>query len=287
MVLRSRGVDVNVLGCRGRGHAAGAPGTSLREVRIEELDWRETPWGEISLRRRWDPVTGRDVYEVKLGEDFLMSSQFTTGEEELARIGLAAMPGTSLTVLVGGLGLGYTALAALEDDRVTELTVVEALEVVISWHGATCCPTSRGMAADPRVRLVLDDFFDVVRTGRADRTYDAVLVDIDHAPDWLLRDDHGDLYTVEGFARLGAMLVDGGVFALWSDEPPEPEVVRRLGEAFARADAHVVPFPNPLTGGESTNTVYLAAGRAAEPRPRPATGNERWPLSDPCARLPA
>ena len=116
------------------------------------------------------------------------------------------------------------------------------------------------MAADPRVRLVLDDFFDVVRTGRADRTYDAVLVDIDHAPDWLLREDHGDLYTVEGFTRLGAMLVDGGVFALWSDEPPEPEVVRRLGEAFARADAHVVPFPNPLTGGESTNTVYLAVG---------------------------
>ena len=229
-------------------------------MRIEELDWQETPWGEISLRRRRDPVTGRDVHEVKLGEDFLMSSQFTTGEEELARIGLAATPGTALTVLVGGLGLGYTALAALEDDRVTELTVVEALEAVVSWHRRDLLPDSRGMAADPRVRLVLDDFFDVVRTGRADRTYDAVLVDIDHAPDWLLRDDHGDLYTVEGFTRLGAMLVDGGVFALWSDEPPEPEVVRRLGEAFARADAHVVPFPNPLTGGESTNTVYLAVG---------------------------
>jgi spermidine synthase len=229
-------------------------------VKIHELDWADTPWGEISLRRRWDTITERDVFEVKLGDDFLMSSQFTTGEEELARIGLAATPGTSLTVLVGGLGLGYTALAALEDDRVTELTVVEALEAVVSWHRRDLLPDSRGMAADPRVRLVLDDFFDVVRTGRADRTYDAVLVDIDHAPDWLLRDDHGDLYTVEGFTRLGAMLVDGGVFALWSDEPPEPEVVRRLGEAFARADAHVVPFANPLTGGESTNTVYLAVG---------------------------
>ena len=85
-----------------------------------------------------------------------------------------------------------------------------------------------------------------------------MLLDIDHAPDWLLRDDHGDLYTVEGFARVAAMLADGGAFALWSDEPPEPEVVRRMGEAFERADAHVVPFPNPLTGGESANTVYLA-----------------------------
>lgn len=229
-------------------------------MRIEELDWGETPWGEISLRRRWDPVTERDVHEVKLGDDFLMSSQFTTGEEELARIGLASATGDSLTVLVGGLGLGYTAAAALEDPRVTELTVVEALPMVISWHQRDLLPDTVGLAADARVRLVLDDFFDLVRTGRAERRYDAVLLDIDHAPDWLLRDDHGDLYTVEGLAKVAAMLVDRGVFALWSDEPPEPEVVRRMGEAFEHAEAHVVPFPNPLTGGESANTVYLAVG---------------------------
>jgi spermidine synthase len=227
-------------------------------MRLEELDWGDTPWGAISLRRRWDRITERDVFEVKLGDDFLMSSQFTTGERGLSRIGLAAATGASLTVLVGGLGLGYTAQAALEDDRVRELTVVEALERVISWHERDLLPDTVGLAADPRVRLVLDDFFDLVRTGRADRTYDAVLVDIDHAPDWLLRDDHGDLYTVVGFARLATMLTDDGVFALWSDEPPEPEVVRRMGEAFEHADAQVVPFANPLTGGQSANTVYLA-----------------------------
>lgn len=227
-------------------------------MRIEELDWGDTPWGVISLRRRWDRLTERDVHEVKLGDDFLMSSQFTAGEQELARIGLAAVTGTSLTVLVGGLGLGYTAAAALEDDRVGELTVVEALEAVISWHERDLFPDTEGLAADPRVRLVRDDFFDLVRTGRADRTYDAVLLDIDHAPDWLLREDHGDLYTVAGFAQVAAMLADGGAFALWSDEPPEPEVVRRMGAAFEHAEAHVVTFPNPITGGESANTVYLA-----------------------------
>lgn len=227
-------------------------------MKIQELDFGDTPWGAISLRRRFDRITERDVHEVKLGDDFLMSSQFTVGEEELSRIGLAAATGSSLTVLVGGLGLGYTAKAALEDDRVTELTVIEALDAVISWHVRDLLPDTVGLAADPRVRLVRDDFFDVVRTGRADRTYDAVLVDIDHAPDWLLRDDHGDLYTVEGFARVGAMLTDDGVFALWSDEPPEPEVIRRMGEAFEHADGHVVAFANPLTGGESSNSVYLA-----------------------------
>ena len=228
-------------------------------MKFQELAWADTPWGEISLRQRWDSITQRDVYEVKLGDDFLMSSQFTHGEVELSRIALAALTRTQpLTVLVGGLGLGYTTQAALEDERVAELTVIEALPAVISWHEQDLLPDTRGMAADPRVRLLNDDFFDVVRAGRADRTYDAVLVDIDHAPDWLLREDHGDLYTVEGFARVGAMLTDEGVFALWSDEPPEPEVVRRMGEVFEHADAHVTPFPNTITGGTSTNSVYLA-----------------------------
>ena len=96
--------------------------------------------------------------------------------------------------------------------------------------------------ADPRVRLVRDDFFDLVRTGRADRTYDAVLVDIDHAPDWLLRDDHGDLYTVEGFGRVGAMLQTGGM--------PTAVKVGELVE-FARG-----LYPQPI----AFDTILATAG---------------------------
>ena len=59
-------------------------------ARFEELDWRPTPMGEISLRRRRDPLTGTDVFEVKLDDDFLMSSLFTAAEVELARLALAA-----------------------------------------------------------------------------------------------------------------------------------------------------------------------------------------------------
>ena len=82
-------------------------------VRFEEIDWQDTPRGEISLRRRVDPTLGVNVYEVKLGEEFLMSSLFTVAEIELARIGLAQVTGDRIEVLVGGLGLGYTAVAAL------------------------------------------------------------------------------------------------------------------------------------------------------------------------------
>ncbi len=72
-----------------------------------ELDWAETPWGTLVLRRRFDPATQREVDEVKLGDDYLMSSQFTVSEVELARLGMAAAVGQELRVLVGGLGLGY------------------------------------------------------------------------------------------------------------------------------------------------------------------------------------
>lgn len=87
-------------------------------ARFEELAWRETTMGEISLRRRFDPVAKVDVYEVRLDDDFLMSSLFTVAEVELARLGLAELSGGGIDVVVGGLGLGYTARAVLDDRRV-------------------------------------------------------------------------------------------------------------------------------------------------------------------------
>ena len=84
-------------------------------ARFEELAWAPTPMGEISLRRRLEPSLRVDVYEVKLGEEYLMSSLFTVAEIELARLGLAQVPGSDLDVVVGGLGLGYTARAVLTD----------------------------------------------------------------------------------------------------------------------------------------------------------------------------
>lgn len=226
--------------------------------RFVELDWAETPWGEISLRRRFDLVTRREVDEVKLDDDYLMSSQFTVTERELARLGLAAVDGEGLRVLVGGLGLGYTAWEALKDDRVGSLVVVEALKRVIDWHERELFDDTRGLAADPRTRLVHDDFFDLVRTGRLEQPVDALLVDIDHAPDRVLRSDHADFYTVEGQRAAARMITASGVFALWSDEPPLPALLEVMAAVFDDVASPVVEFDNPLTGGTSTATIYVA-----------------------------
>jgi spermidine synthase len=235
---------------------------------FEELAACDTRMGLLSLRRRFEPVAQRDVFEVKLGDEYLMSSLFTVAEEELSRLGLAACARPSdLDVVVGGLGLGYTALAALEDPRVTRLTVIDALEDVIAWHRSDLLPDTVGMAADPRVHLVHADLFALARDGdlgaagrdgEGPAAVDAVLVDIDHSTRHHLDPTHADLYTPQGLRRVASALRPGGVFALWSDDPPEETFLTDLARVFADTTAHEVRFANPLTGGESANTVYVA-----------------------------
>lgn len=233
--------------------------------RFEELDWQNTPLGEISLRRRLEPTLQVDVYEVKLGPEFLMSSLFPVAEIELARLGLAACTGDALDVVVGGLGLGYTAVTALEDQRVRSLAVVEALDAVIGWHERRLLPDAEGLTADPRTRLVEGDFFARAASavpfgdGVPDPVH-AVLLDIDHTPRHVLHPSHAAFYTPEGLRSLRRHLHPGGVFALWSDDPPDDEFMHLLRDEFPAADAHVVEFRNPLTRGTSANTVYVAVG---------------------------
>jgi spermidine synthase len=222
--------------------------------RFEELDFQETPMGDLTLWRR--DFNGTDVFEVKLNGDYLMSSLFVVAEEELSRLGLAAHADPK-RVMVGGLGLGYTAVAALADPRVEKLDVVETMAAVIDWHQRELLPVAAALVRDPRTTLVRADFFALVR-GPASETYDAILLDIDHSTEHQLDPSHADLYTAAGLASLTKHLAPGGVFALWSDDPPEPGFMALLQAAFAVADAHVVSFDNFLTGGVSTNTVYVA-----------------------------
>ena len=232
-------------------------------ARFAELDFRSTARGDVSLRRRFDPVLGTDVFEVLLGDEYLMSSAFTAAEEELARLVLARLTGHGLDVVVGGLGLGYTAAAALAERRVGSVRVVEAFDAVIDWHQRRLLPTSAAVVGDARCRLLSADFFagltDPGAWGLAQRAQvDAVLLDIDHSPRHLLHPDHAVLYDRAGLTALAARLRPGGVFGLWSDDPPDEPFLGEMRTVFAEVTAHTVPFTNPYTDGTSTNTVYVA-----------------------------
>jgi spermidine synthase len=230
---------------------------------FEELDWRPTRLGEISLRRRSEPTLQVDIYEVKLGEEFLMSSAFTVAEVALADRSLACLSGDGLDVVVGGLGLGYTAHAVLRDPRVRSVRVIEALGEVIDWHRRGLLPVSEELTSDPRCTFVEGDFFAMIASGSSfgpdalDR-YDAILVDIDHTPRHVLHPGHAGFYEPAGQRRLAGRLAPGGAYALWSDDPPDERYLAVLEGVFASCEAQVVSFANPLTGGEAANTVYIA-----------------------------
>jgi spermidine synthase len=230
---------------------------------FEELDFRPTPIGVLTLRRRRQLSTGIDIYEIKLGDEFLMSSLFTAAEIELARLGLAGLNRSGLDVVVGGLGLGYTAQAVLAHETVGSLIVVDALGEVIEWHEQELLPIGKQLNADPRCRLVHGDFFAMTLSGQGydpgapGRRFDAVLVDIDHSPQKLLHPSHAALYTPSGLARLASHLRPGGVFALWSNDPPDQTFVEMLGGVFESPTAHIVTFPDAQGDGEASNTVYV------------------------------
>lgn len=234
-------------------------------VSFEELDFRPTPMGVLSLRRRRRPMSDVDVYEIKLGDEFLMSSQYTLAEIELARLGLAALAREELDVVVGGLGLGYTARAVLEHAGVRSLIVVDALAEVIEWHEQGLLPLGKELTGDPRCRLAHGDFFAMSSsaegfdTGSPARRFDAVLVDIDHSARKLLHPRHAALYQPEGLARIADHLRPGGVFALWSNDPPDDAFERLLADAFATTTSHVVTFDNWRGDHDASNTVYVAA----------------------------
>lgn len=232
-------------------------------ARFEELDWQQTRMGDLVLRRRVDPATQEMIYEVKLKDEYLMSSLFTVAEEALATLGLAAAEGENLSVVVGGLGLGYTAVTALADERVGRLEVIDALPAVIGWHERELLPVSSRLVRDERTTLTHDDFFAVVRQApdAGTRGHDAILLDVDHSPRHTLDPSHADLYTEAGLTALARHLADRGIFALWSDDPPDQDFLKTFAAVFDDTRAHVVDFDNRLTGGVSSNTVYVGIRR--------------------------
>lgn len=232
---------------------------------FEELDSQDSPLGEISLRKRRIPALGdRDIYEVKLGDEFLMSSMFVAAEEALSTLGLAQVEGDKLNVVVGGLGLGYTAVAVLADERIAELLVVDALETVIHWHQQEMVPLGKVLNADPRNRYVLGSFFDLAtapETGfdpqHAGRKFDAILLDIDHSPTEYLNPANAGFYATANLTLMAEQLVEDGVFAMWSQNPPEDDFSALLSTVFDTVESHLISFDNPFQGGVATNSVYV------------------------------
>lgn len=231
-------------------------------MKVIELGYQKTPLGDLSLRRRTDKLLGdREVFEVKLGDEYLMSSLFTEAEQQLATLGLAPLEG-ALEVVVGGLGLGYTAAEVLKNQSVRRLLVIDLFQAVIDWHRDGLVPLGKILADDERCELRQGNFFELARTGLdtgdPGRKFDGILLDIDHSPEHFLDENNESFYTAAGLSAIRDQLKSHGVFALWSNDPATEEFTAHLKEIFGSADAHNIEFPNPYTNSISVNSVYVA-----------------------------
>ncbi len=225
---------------------------------FEILDQQDTPLGELCLRRReLLSRPGMIITEVTLDHGFLLSSYPTESERRLAEFALALHPGQGLSVLVGGLGLGYTAHAALASERVARVEVVELLDPVIAWLEKGWLPIGESLKADERLEVIQGDAYARL-LGPAGAAFDVILIDVDHAPDEPLDEGSGAFYTEGGLRAVAEHLNPGGVLAVWSTDP-NPAFEATLASVFGQVEVEVVRWWNDLIDVDKEDTLF--AGR--------------------------
>lgn len=241
--------------------------------------------GEIALRYEEAP-DGSPQYELILNGTFLMASSNRLSERALAQEALAPLRETprqpnlsrsdpaalaqeaqaaleetpegeaeGLCLLVGGLGLGFTLQAVLEDRRVSRVDVVEIEPFVVQWNGEYFSSLNGHALADPRVHLVQADLQEHLRRCPP-RLYHAACLDIDNGPSWTVNEDNASLYEEKGLRSLQRTLRENGVLTLWAAEE-SPPFARLLQSLFARVDVLFVDEKDPR-GDLTSYPIYRA-----------------------------
>lgn len=223
------------------------------------LAYEPSPIGMIGLRRRPLPADPDAVVtEITLDHTLLMSSCNSTSERALARVALEMHAGRDLGVLVGGLGLGTTAHAALASPRVSRVEVVELLSPVIDWFDRDLLPLAAELRADARFALRRGDVY--ARLAAApERTHDLILVDVDHSPEEPLDVANDSFYGEAGLRRVKRHLAPGGVLGVWS-YAESSRFADALRGVFGEVRVEPVTFRNQLLGSAETNWLCFARG---------------------------
>jgi spermidine synthase len=225
------------------------------------LAYEPTELGLLCLRRReLLSRPGTFVTEVTLNHEFLMSSYITDSERALAGHALAMHPGGALSVLVGGLGLGYTANEVLSvgGSRVARVEVVEYLPQVIAWVDQDLIPLASALKDSDHMTIVQDDVYDRLSRPPGQK-YDLILIDVDHSPDEQLGSSNAAFYTEAGLRRARQHLTGAGILGVWSYAEHSP-FATALRAVFGEVRLEPVTVWNDLVDEEQTDWLFFARG---------------------------
>ena len=215
---------------------------------VTELGRATGAHGEVALRRRGD------VTELVVDGVFAMDDVDTSTERALATETLRRCRGEQLRVLVGGLGLGWTAATALAEPRVAAVEVVELQEALVGWARDGLLPGLPVLPAD-RLTLRTADVADALADGPG--RWDAVLLDVDNGPAFLVHQTNAGLYAERGLTTALAALRPGGVLAIWSSDPV-PELADRLSALPGTADVEHLVLPVEREGRRFDYAIVVA-----------------------------
>jgi len=190
------------------------------------LDTADVPGGSTQLRL----MRRDDEFSIMLGTNELMNSRLSGSEQALAELTAARLgPRPSPTILIGGLGMGFTLRAALAAFALdARIVVAELVPEVIAWAHGPLAPVFGTCLADPRVSIVTADVGRLISEARLG--YDAILLDVDNGPEGVSRAQNDTLYAAPGLKASRAALRPAGVLAVWSSGP-SPSFTRRLKSA--------------------------------------------------------
>ena len=227
--------------------------------KLEIVAYEDTPLGPICLRRRellQEP--GTVVTEVTLNHEFLMSSYNTDSERVLASSALEFVDGKDLNVLVGGLGLGYTAAEVLKSDRVEYVEVIEFLPQVIGWLEQGLIPLAKTLTSDPRLSVIQGDVYAHLLLSVPVKQYDIIIIDVDHSPNEQLNGKNDLFYRCEGLQKAQHHIASDGVLGVWSyaESSPFADALRQI---FRTVTVQPVEFKNTLINDETfTDWLFFA-----------------------------
>jgi spermidine synthase len=196
-----------------------------------QLDSAKIPGdgGELRLKQR-----GQE-FSIMLGSNELMNSRLSGSEEALATLSWEKIKDRPKpSILIGGLGMGFTLRAALSIvPPEATVTVAELVPAVVEWARGPMAAVFKGCLDDPRTHIHQDDVGELIRNSKA--RFDAILLDVDNGPDGLTREENDSLYSRRGLSSAHQALRPGGVLSVWSSGP-DNAFTRRLKEGGYTTD---------------------------------------------------